>query len=80
MERGALAKYQDQRNVISSTNYLLIYFKAINRIDYVGSSLRLITFNILQVKTVCIYCNPGANDRNQPTCNAALSRISLLYL
>ena len=80
MERGALAKYQDQRNVISYTNYLLIYFKAINRIDYEGSSLRLITFNILQVMTVCIYFNPGDNDRNQPTCNGALSRISLLYV
>ena len=80
MERDALAKYQDLRFVISSTNYLLIYFKAINRIDYEGSCLHLITFNILQVMTVCIYCNPVAIDLNQPTCDGALRRSSFFTI
>ena len=79
MERNALAKFQDQRNVISFTNYLLIYFHAVNRIDYERPRLGLITFNILQVTTVSIYCNPRAKDRNQPTCHGALSRAIFPY-
>ena len=80
MARDALAKFQDQRFVILSTNCLLTYFQAINQIDYEVLCLRLITFNILQVMTVCIYCNPVAIDLNQPTCDGALRRSSFFTI
>ena len=80
MERNALEKFQDQRNVILFTNYLLIYFHAVNRIHYESPWLRLIDFNIFQVMTVCIYCNPVAIDLNQPTCDGALRKISFFTI
>ena len=80
MERNALAKFQDQRNVIIFTIYLLIYIHAANRIDCKCPWLDLITFNMFQVMTVCIYCNPVAIDLNQPTCDGALRRSSFFTI
>ena len=60
MEGNAQAKFQDQRNVIWFTNYLLIYFQSVNWIEYESVLLLLFScFYILQVMTVCMYYSPG---------------------
>ena len=79
MERNALEKFQDQRNVILFANYFLGYFQEVDRIHYESPWPRFIDFNIFQAMTVCIYCNPVAIDLNQPTCDGALRRSSFFH-
>ena len=76
MEGHALGKFQDQKNVILSINYLPIYFQETGWTEYEGPDYVLNFFYILQVMTVCIYPSSGADDRNQLTCNITLSRTS----